>query len=79
MADPTSDPVATSDAISHVVSTAGGGGFIATLLAFFQSRERAALRDRVTALEAEVAALRRDLDALAPRRLKKPQKRQRRA
>lgn len=69
MSDPTSDPVATSDAISHVVGTAGGGGFIATLLALFQGRERAALRDRVAVLESQVKQLRNDLNAIAPRRL----------
>lgn len=63
------EPVEHGNALAHAIGTAGGGGFIATLLAFFQSRERRALAERVAALESEVASLRTQLDAIAPRRL----------
>lgn len=72
--DPVIIPTEPHSALAHAAETAGSGGFIATLLAFFQSRDRAALRDRVAALEAEVAALRVELDSIAPRRLKKRQR-----
>lgn len=65
--DPVSDPEA--GLVKHVVGTASGGGFVAALLAFFQSRERRQLGERVASLEAEVTALRDDMNAIAPRRL----------
>lgn len=74
---PVSDPVVTVDPegstglVKHAVSTASGGGFVAALLAFFQSREKAAIRDRLAVLEGQVAALQAQLDALAPRHLVK--------
>jgi hypothetical protein len=65
------EPVVTQEALveagKHVAGTAGGGGLVAVIIEFFRGRERAQLQQRVAALEATVAILVADLNALAPR------------